>query len=204
MEPLISGDFSASDDPLALFQAWFAEAKLSEPNDPDAMALSSVDAAGLPNSRMVLCRSVDARGFAFFTNFESAKGGELIAHPQAAGLFHWKSLRRQVRLRGAVAPVGEAETLAYFAARARASRIGAWASRQSRPLASRAALEAEVAELTRKFGDGDIPLPPYWRGFRIAPTEMEFWRDGRHRLHDRMRFARSGPEAAWCGERLYP
>ncbi len=204
MNALISSDFTLAEDPLILFQNWFAEAKASEPNDPDAMALSSVDDEGLPDSRMVLCRTVNAAGFAFFTNVESAKGRELSAHPKAAGLFHWKSLRRQVRLRGRVERVGEEETAAYFQSRARISRIGAWASQQSRPLESRAMLEAKVAELTEKFGDGDIALPPFWRGFRIVPHEMEFWRDGAYRLHDRVAFARTSLSAPWSRQRLYP
>lgn len=189
---------------MALFHAWFLEAQAAEPNDPDAMALASVDADGLPDARMVLCRRVDERGFAFFTNVESAKGRELTACPRAAGLFHWKSLRRQVRVRGAAERLGEAETLEYFATRARASRIGAWASRQSRPLESRAALEAEVARRTTEFGAADIPLPPWWRGFRIAPKQIEFWRDGAFRLHDRVAFERAGAGAPWTRQRLYP
>jgi len=191
-------------DPLALFADWLAEAKKAEPNDPNAMALATADACGLPDVRMVLLKDFDARGFVFYTNLESAKGRQLAANPQAALLFHWKSLRRQVRLRGAIAPVGTEEADAYFASRARDSRIGAWASAQSRPLEEPLALPKAVAREAARFGLGPVPRPPLWSGFRLAPLRMEFWRDRPFRLHDRLVFARSEPGAAWGAERLYP
>jgi pyridoxamine 5'-phosphate oxidase len=152
----------------------------------------------------VLCRSIGPKGFGFFTNVESAKGRALTARPKAAGLFHWKSLRRQVRLRGPVEPIGEAETLDYFQTRARQSRIGAWASAQSRPLDARATLEAKVAEVAARFENREIDLPPFWRGFRVIPIAMEFWSDGAHRLHDRVQFSRGELGAPWSRQRLYP
>lgn len=198
----MSGDFTESADPIALFAAWLDEATAAEPNDPNAMALATVDASGLPNVRMVLLKGFDARGFVFFTNFESAKGRELLAHPQAAVTFHWKSLRRQVRVRGRVTTVDAAEADAYFASRARTSRLGAWASQQSRPLESRFALEKAVARFATKYAIGEIPRPDYWSGFRIAPAEIEFWSDGAFRLHDRVQFRKVG--AGWTKARLYP
>ena len=198
------GDFTEADDPIALFQFWLEEATGAEINDPEAMTLSTADADGLPDARMVLCKGADERGLVFYTNAESAKGRELAAQPKAAALFHWKSLRRQVRFRGPVAEASDAEADAYFATRARQSRIGAWASQQSRPLVSRAALEAAAETYSKTFGDGDIPRPPYWRGYRITPVEIEFWRDGAFRLHDRIRFMRAGPDTSWRKERLYP
>jgi pyridoxamine 5'-phosphate oxidase len=173
----------------------------SEPNDPNAMALASVDGEGLPDVRMVLLKGHDAKGFVFYTNFESAKGRELLAHPKAAALFHWKSLRRQVRVRGPVSAVTDREADAYFATRSRGSQLGAWASRQSQPLESRAVLEAAAAEFASKY-PGDVPRPPYWRGFRLAPQEIEFWHDGHFRLHDRIVFRRKGE--GWEKTRLYP
>ena len=190
------------DEPLALFATWLAEAEASEVNDPNAMALATVDADGLPDLRMVLLKGYDARGFVFYTNFESAKGSELLAQPKAAMLMHWKSLRRQVRVRGPVSVVSEAEADAYFASRPLNSRIGAWASAQSRPLESRFALEKAVASYAAKFAIGVVPRPPHWSGFRIAPMQVEFWRDGAFRLHDRLRFDRDG--AGWTRTRLYP
>ncbi len=194
--------FEDMTDPLALFDAWLAEAGKSEPNDPTGMALATVDPDGLPDVRMVLLKGHDARGFVFYTNFESAKGRELLATPKAALLFHWKSLRRQVRIRGAVEQVTPEEADAYFASRPRDSRIGAWASEQSRPLEGRFALERRVAEYALKFGLGEIPRPPHWSGFRIIPSEIEFWKDGAFRLHDRLKFTRAGD--GWETVRLYP
>ena len=202
MNSLNSIDFTEVEDPFALFDAWFVEARAREPNDPDAMSLATVDAAGLPDVRMVLCKQHDTEGIVFDTNAQSAKGREIAATPKAAALFHWKSLRRQVRFRGAVTLLDEAAADAYFHSRPRVSQVGAWASQQSRPLASRDALEASVAEFTAKFGDGEIPRPDYWRGFRIAPTEIEFWSDGAFRLHDRVLFQRAG--AGWTRQRLFP
>jgi pyridoxamine 5'-phosphate oxidase len=193
-----------ADDPLALFAAWMADAVAREPDDPEAMALATVDPAGLPNVRMVLLKGFDGRGFVFYTNYQSTKGRELLGSGKAALCLHWKSLRRQVRLRGAVGPVEAAEADAYFATRARASRIGAWASQQSRPLASRFALEKAVAKHTAKFALGEVPRPPHWSGFRLVPVEIEFWRDGLFRLHERLVFRRADPAGPWQRQRLYP
>jgi pyridoxamine 5'-phosphate oxidase len=203
-----AGDFAEADEPFALFAAWFADAQVHEPNDANAMALASVDASGLPNVRMVLLKGVDAadyprRGFVFYTNLESAKGVELIASGKAALCFHWKSLRRQVRVRGDVARTSDGEADAYFATRPRGSRLGAWASQQSRPLESRFALEKAVAVVTARYPIGQVPRPPYWSGFRVVPREMEFWHDRPFRLHERILFRR-GPGEAWRKERLYP
>jgi pyridoxamine 5'-phosphate oxidase len=197
-------DFTEAVDPAALFEFWLEEAMGAEINDPEAMALSTVDERGLPDARMVLCKGADARGVVFYTNVESAKGRELAGQPVAAALFHWKSLRRQVRFRGAVAELTASESDAYFASRPRGSQIGAWASQQSRPLASRAVLEAAVEAYERRFGDGAIARPDYWRGFRLTPVEIEFWRDGLSRLHDRVQFKRANVEAPWERQRLYP
>ena len=202
--PLTSGDFTAAEEPFALFAEWFAEAVKSEPNDPTAMALATVDADGLPDVRMVLLKGFDERGFVFYTNFESTKGRELLAHPKAALCFHWKSLRRQVRLRGSVEVVSDDEADAYFAMRPRDSRIGAWASKQSRPLESRFALETAVAKFAARYAVGAVPRPPYWSGFRVKPVAMEFWHDRPFRLHERIVFSRQGPEAPWSKSRLYP
>lgn len=196
--------FFATDDPFALFAEWFALAKDKEPNDPNAMALATADADGAPDVRMVLLKGFDADGFSFYTNLESAKGRQLGANRQAALCFHWKSLRRQVRVRGPVVPVPDAEADAYFASRARDSRIGAWASAQSRPLDGRFALERDIAATALKFGLGDIPRPPFWSGFRIAPLRLEFWRDRPFRLHDRLVFERTTAKARWTTSRLYP
>jgi pyridoxamine 5'-phosphate oxidase len=197
-------DFTEATDPLALFRVWMREAEAAEPVDPEAMALATVDAGGLPNVRMVLLKGADERGLVFYTNCDSVKGRELAANPQAALLFYWKSLGRQVRLRGAVEAATEAEADAYFAMRHRESRIGACASQQSRPLASRAALEAEVARLAEAFGTGEVPRPAYWRGYRLVPLEIEFWRHGAFRLHDRIVFRRASPQQPWTKTRLYP
>lgn len=204
-EPLTSGDFTAASEPFRLFEEWFAEAKASEPNDPNAMALATVDADGLPDVRMVLLNQRDARGFVFFTNTGSAKGRELAAVAKAAVVFHWKSLRRQVRVRGPVEMVSDAEADAYFATRPRLSQIGAWASQQSRPLEGRFALEAAVARTTAQYGVSAVPRPPHWTGYRIRPVQIEFWHDRPFRLHDRIVFRRDTPEAeGWDKVRLYP
>jgi pyridoxamine 5'-phosphate oxidase len=204
MAGLISGDFAESSDPDALFAAWFAEAKAAEPNDPDAMALATVDSAGLPDVRMVLLKAADARGFVFYTNEQSAKGGELAANPKAALVLHWKSIRRQVRVRGPIERVSAAEADAYFASRGRESRIAAAASDQSRPLDNRATFEARVAELQKKYEGKDVPRPAHWGGYRIVPVEIEFWQDRPHRMHDRVRFTRKDANSAWAKTRLYP
>lgn len=199
-----AGPVTDGDDPIALFLQWFDEAGRAEPNDPNAMALATVDAQGLPDVRMVLLKGVEEGGFVFYTNLESAKARELSANPGAALLFHWKSLRRQVRVRGAVTRVSDAAADAYFATRARGSQIGAWASRQSRPLEDPLALEKAVARFGLKFALGQTPRPPHWSGFRLEPIAMEFWRSRRFRLHDRLAFSRDGPQAPWSSERLYP
>jgi pyridoxamine 5'-phosphate oxidase len=192
-------------DPFDLFEEWFAEARASEPNDPHAMALASVDATGLPDVRMVLMNAHDRRGLVFFTNFESRKGEQLLAHPKAALVFHWKSLRRQVRARGPVEVVAPGEADAYFATRSRTSQIGANASRQSRPLDRKATLLQAVEALRSRLGDDNpVPRPRHWSGFRLIPMELEFWQDGEFRLHDRVRFARPDSIAPWTRQRLYP
>ena len=197
-----SRDFTTRDEPFALFADWLADATKSEPNDPNATALATVDADGLPDVRMVLLKGVDEKGFVFYTNFESAKGREILGSMKAAMCFHWKSLRRQVRVRGPVEIVTDAEADAYFASRPRGSRIGAWASKQSRPLEGRFALEKAVAEYTARHAIGEIPRPPYWSGFRIMPVQIEFWHDRPFRLHDRVVFTRKGD--GWEKTRLYP
>ena len=204
---LISGDsggFLAAGEPFILFSQWLGEAEKSEPNDPNAMALATVDPDGLPDVRMVLLKEADPRGFVFYSNVGSAKGQELSANPKAALLFHWKSLRRQVRIRGPVERVTDAEADAYYATRPRGSRIGAWASQQSRPLEGRFALEKAVASYTARFGIGEIPRPPHWTGFRILPVQIEFWHDRPFRLHDRLVFKRKAPEGGWSRQQLYP
>jgi pyridoxamine 5'-phosphate oxidase len=202
-------DFADAAEPFALFDSWFADARQSEPEDPNAMALATVDPDGLPNVRMVLLKGLDGpaqagRGFVFYTNYESAKGRELLTARKAALCFHWKSLRRQVRVRGNVSEVSADEADTYYASRPRTSRIGAWASRQSRPLESRFALESAVASYGARFAVGEIPRPPHWSGFRITPLELEFWQDRPFRLHDRVVFRRSGESEGWTRTRLYP
>jgi pyridoxamine 5'-phosphate oxidase len=189
-------------DPVALFETWLREAVKSEPNDANAMTLATVDADGLPNSRMVLLKSVDAAGFVFFTNTQSAKGRELAANPKAALSFHWKTLRRSVRVRGDVEPVSAEEADAYFATRARPAQIGAWASEQSRDLPDRFALEKRVAEVGLRFGLGKVTRPPHWSGYRVKPQTIEFWRDRPFRLHERLVFVRAA--GGWTTKRLYP
>jgi pyridoxamine 5'-phosphate oxidase len=192
----------ATDDPIAGFEAWMAEAAKTEPNDPNAVCLATATPEGRPSARMVLLKGVDARGFVFYTNLESRKGGELAANPFAALCFHWKTLQRSVRVEGRVEAVSAEEADAYYASRARGSRIGAWASRQSRPLEGRFALEKAVAEYTLKFGLGEIPRPAFWSGFRLVPDRMELWRDMPFRLHERRVFHRVGE--GWEMEMLYP
>jgi pyridoxamine 5'-phosphate oxidase len=201
---LTSGDFTAADEPFRLFAAWLADATAQEPNDPGAMALATIDAAGLPNVRMVLLKGFDALGAVFYTNTESPKGRELDANPQAALVFHWKSKSRQVRLRGPVERVSDVEADAYFASRSRLSQIGAWASKQSTPLESRLAFEKAVALYTAKFAIGHVPRPAHWSGYRIIPMTMEFWEDRPFRLHERVEFRRAERGAPWNKTRLYP
>lgn len=204
MDSLKFDDFTDASEPFRLFAAWLGEAEAKEINDPNAMALATVDGDGLPDVRMVLLKGADDRGFVFYTNVESAKGEELRQNPKAALVFHWKSLRRQVRVRGPVSRVSDEEADAYYASRHRDSRIGAWASQQSRPLESRFALEKAVARFAAKHAVGEIPRPPYWTGFRITPVAMEFWQDKPFRLHDRVRFTREGDGEDWSKARLYP
>jgi pyridoxamine 5'-phosphate oxidase len=201
---MASGGFMETADPLTLFRGWLKEAEASEPNDPTAMALATVDEEGLPNVRMVLLKAADERGFVFYTNIESQKGQELLSSEKAALCFHWKSLRRQVRIRGPVEMVSDAEADAYFDSRPRDSRIGAWASQQSRPLESRFALETAVAMYAAKYAIGAIPRPSYWSGFRVRPISIEFWHDRPFRLHDRIAFRRESPDGGWTKTRLYP
>ncbi len=199
---LTDGDFTQSAEPYALFARWLNDATAAEPNDPNALALATVDPDGLPNVRMVLLKGFDEGGFVFYTNYESTKGREILASMKAAMCFHWKSLRRQVRVRGPVEKVTAAEADAYFATRARGSRIGAWASAQSRPLESRFALEKAVAEYTARYAIGEIPRPAHWSGFRIKPVSIEFWHARPFRLHDRVLFEAEGD--GWKKTRLYP
>lgn len=204
-ERLFDDSDTAPIDPCSLFEEWFALAQESEPNDPHAMALASVDETGMPDVRMVLLNQRDARGFCFFTNFDSDKGRELLANPKAAFVMHWKTLRRQIRVRGPVEVVADKEADAYFSTRARVSQIGAHASKQSRPLANRYALLERVETLKKSFREDEpVNRPVYWSGFRVIPEVMEFWKDGANRLHDRVRFTRTLPDGAWSRQRLYP
>jgi pyridoxamine 5'-phosphate oxidase len=191
-------------DPLALFGDWIAEAAKTEPNEPNAMALATVGPDGTPSARMVLLKDYDAAGFVFYTNYESRKGQQLQAHTKGALLFHWKSLRRQVRLEGPVSQTTPEEADAYFATRARGSQIGAWASDQSRPLESRFALEKRVAEFTARHLVGTVPRPAHWSGFRLQPVLIEFWQDQAFRLHDRLEYRRTSPAEPWTTRTLYP
>jgi pyridoxamine 5'-phosphate oxidase len=191
-------------DPLDLFAAWYAEAEKSEPNDPSALSLATVGPEGMPAVRMVLLKGFDPSGFVFYTNHESRKGKHLLAHPKGAMLFHWKSLRRQVRLEGPVAPTTAEEADEYFSTRARGSQIGAWASDQSRPLESRFALEKRVAEYAARYVIGKVPRPAHWSGFRLQPLLIEFWQDGAFRLHDRLEYRRLSADAPWATRTLYP
>ncbi|MDP2620398.1 MAG: pyridoxamine 5'-phosphate oxidase [Hyphomicrobiales bacterium] len=199
----ISG-FEAVDEPLALFRAWLAEAEKSEPSEFNAAALATVDADGLPDARMVLLKGLDHGGFEFYTNLQSAKAAEIAGNSKAAMVFHWKSLNRQVRVRGPVKKVSAATADAYFATRHRTSQIGAWASKQSRELESRFVLEKEVAKFAAKFGLRTVPRPPHWGGYRILPLMIEFWRQRPFRLHDRLLFSRKNLKAPWQRTRLYP
>lgn len=206
-EIMADAELTAAGDPFDLFDAWFSEAERSEPNDANAMTLATATASGVPSARMVLLKGVDGpeaptRGFVFYTNLESRKGGEMLSNPNAALCFHWKSLRRQIRIDGGVTLVDDAEADAYYHSRPRGSQIGAWASAQSRPLSGRGELVKQVAKVTARYPIGEIPRPPHWSGFRLVPKRIEFWRDQKFRLHDRLVY--TAAEAGWRTERLYP
>jgi pyridoxamine 5'-phosphate oxidase len=201
---LTTGDFTSADEPLRLFTAWLTEATATEPRDPTAMTLATVDSRGLPNARMVLLKGVDERGYVFYTNMDSQKGQELDDNPQAALVFYWKSVNRQVRIRGTVERVSDEEADSYFATRPKQAQIGAWASKQSTPLESRLAFEKAVAIYAAKYALGEVPRPGNWSGYRIVPLSIEFWQERPFRLHDRIEFKRDRPGAPWNKTRLYP
>jgi pyridoxamine 5'-phosphate oxidase len=202
--PLDDGGIDARPDPFDLFHGWMKEAEGTEPSDPNAMALATVGADGMPNVRMVLLKGADANGFVFYSNADSIKGGELATNPQAAINFHWKTLRKAVRAQGTVAQVSDAEADAYFASRPKDSQIGAWASPQSRAMKGRWVFEKRLAEYGLKYGLIKVPRPPYWTGWRITPLRIEFWRDRPFRLHDRLVYCRDNSAAPWRTERLFP
>jgi pyridoxamine 5'-phosphate oxidase len=201
---LTSGDFTAAEEPFVLFSEWLNEAFKSEPADGNAMTLATVDKDGLPDARMVLLKGVDHDGFVFYSHIDSAKGREVKENPKAALVFHWKSLRRQVRIRGSVEPVTAAEADAYFATRPKQAQLGAWASKQSQPLESRFAFEQQIAKYAAKYIIGAVPRPPGWSGWRVVPIQFEFWHDRPYRLHDRIVFTRPTMKDAWTKTRLYP
>ena len=202
--PLDDGGIAPGRDPFVLFAEWLKEAEASEPNDPNAMSLATVDTGGRPNLRMVLLKGVDERGFVFYSNADSIKGAELAANPRAALNFHWKALRKAVRVQGTAARVSDAEADAYFATRPKDSQIGAWASPQSRPMEGRFVFEKAIAEYAVKYALTKVPRPPYWTGWRITPLRIEFWRDRPFRLHDRLVYTRAASDAPWRTERLFP
>ncbi len=202
--PIDDGGIAVARDPFEMFSAWMKDAEKTEPNEANAMAVATVDAQGRPNIRMVLLKAVDQRGFVFYTNFESAKGQQILANPHVALNFHWKTVRKQVRVRGPVSVVSDAEADAYFASRAKDSQIGAWASAQSRPMEGRWVFEKEIAKYALKYGLTKVPRPPYWSGFRVNPLEIEFWRDRPFRLHDRLVYRRDAIDQPWHTERLFP